>query len=217
MKNKKSCECIVRDGGGGSFSRKKIFKATMIWGFSVTIIIGLTVVFRKILMPTIYFYATTQMEELGFPEFMSNSELSYDVKNLLSLAKNEYENPKSGEFYADGVREPWCADLVSFLFKEAGHPFKNPHTGYWRIPGVYTLKEYLRSIDAWHPEPEYRPQPGDIVIYDGGLFGTHTNLVIAVEENYIVTMGGNEGGRIRLDKIDWTDKKYGVSGFGRIL
>lgn len=157
------------------------------------------------------------MEESGFPEFMDNSELPEDVKDLLSIAKNEYENPRLGEFYAEGVREPWCADFVSFVFKEFGRPFSNPYTGHWRIPGVYTLKEYLQSIDAWHPEPEYRPQPGDIVIYDGSLFGTHANMVVEVDGNYIVTVGGNEDGRIRLDKIDWTDRRYGVLGFGHVL
>lgn len=197
--------------------RKKIFKATIIWVFLVVVIIGLTVVLCKVLAPIIYFSTTTQMEESGFPEFMDNSELPEDVKDLLSIAKNEYENPRLGEFYAEGVREPWCADFVSFVFKEFGRPFSNPYTGHWRIPGVYTLKEYLQSIDAWHPEPEYRPQPGDIVIYDGSLFGTHTNMVVEVDGNYIVTVGGNEDGRIRLDKIDWTDRKYGVLGFGHVL
>lgn len=215
---KKSNErAVVCDEGNGSFLRKKIFKATIIWVFLVVVIIGLTVVFCKVLAPIIYFSTTTQMEESGFPEFMDNSELTEDVKDLLSIVKNEYENPRLGEFYAEGIREPWCADFVSFVFKEFGRPFSNPYTGHWRIPGVYTLKEYLQSIDAWHPEPEYRPQSGDIVIYDGSLFGTHTNMVVEVDGNYIVTVGGNEDGRIRLDKIDWTDRKYGVLGFGHVL
>ena len=42
-------------------------------------------------------------------------------------------------------------------------------------------------------------------------------MVVEVDGNYIVTVGGNEDGRIRLDKIDWTDRKYGVLGFGHVL
>lgn len=142
---------------------------------------------------------------------------SSEVRNLLLLAKKEYEDPKSGTFYSGGVQEPWCADFVSYLYKEAGHPFQNPNNGNWRIPGIYTLKEYFRSIGAWHSEPDYSPKPGDVAIYDGGFFGGHTNLVVEVGEDYIVTLGGNEDNVIHLGKFNWRDSKYGLQGFGHLL
>ena len=175
----------------------------------VTIIIAATV--RLTIRTT-----PTTIDERAFPEF-EGSSLSDDVKALLSLAKAEYENPQPGTFYANGVQEPWCADFVSYLYKEAGHPFQNPNNGNWRIPGIYTLKEYFRSIGAWHPEPDYLPKPGDVAIYDGGFFGGHTNLVVEVGEDYMITLGGNEDNAIFLGKFNWRDSKYGLQGFGHLL
>lgn len=169
----------------------------------------------KMLAPVIYF-STNSLQGLEFPD-VDAIHSSAEVKALLSLAKFEYENPHPGEFYADGVKEPWCADFVSYLYKEAGVPFVNPNTGSWRIPGIYTLREYLQENDAWHLEPDYHPVPGDIVIYDGGLFGGHTNLVLQTEDDYIITIGGNENNQIRLDRFQWADGKYGVQGFGHLI
>lgn len=158
---------------------------------------------------------TTPLKDSGFPTI--DETLPSDVKSLLEQAKSEYENQQPGTYYADGVSEPWCADFISFLYKEIGQPLENPNTGSWRIPGIYTLQEYLASIGAWHGEPDYQPAPGDIAIYNGGLFGAHTNLVVEVGEDYIITIGGNENNKIRLDKFDWHDGKYGLWGFGRVL
>ena len=196
--------------------RKKILKAIIVWFCLVLVLAVGAYAFHRTLLPTIYFAVTTPAEKLEFPVFTDDS-ISEDAKNLLLRAKNEYENLKSGEFYAEGIKEPWCADFVSYLYKEIGHPFNNSNTGYWRIPGIYTLREYLQSINAWHSESDYLPQLGDIVIYDGGVFGGHTNIVVEVDNDYIVVLGGNENDQIRLDKINWLDKKYGIQGFGHVL
>lgn len=155
-------------------------------------------------------------EKRAFPSIESLSQ-SDKVRDLLLLAKKEYEDPKPGTFYSGGVQEPWCADFVSYLYKEAGRPFRNPNNGNWRIPGVYTLKEYFQSIGAWHSEPDYSPKPGDVAIYDGGFFGGHTNLVVEVGEDYMITLGGNEDKAIFLGKFNWRDSKYGLQGFGHLL
>ncbi len=194
----------------------RVVKIITIWVGLILVSVLTVGISYKMLLPTIYPERMASVERLEFPDFIT-ADVSESVRDLLLLAKNEYENPKPGEFYAGGIREPWCADFVSYLYKEIGHPFSNPNTGYWRIPGIYTLREYLQGVNAWHPEQDYLPQLGDIVVYDGGIFGGHTNIVVEVGEDYIMVMGGNEGNQIRLDKIDWTDKKYGVLGFGHIL
>lgn len=148
---------------------------------------------------------------------MDDASLSPAVKSLLLLAKSEYDNPRPGEFYAGGTWEPWCADFVSYIYREAGYPFENPNTGSWRIPGIYTLREYLQAHGFWHPKADYMSVPGDIVIYDGGLFGGHTNIVVRVDGDYLVTVGGNEDNQIRLDRFQWTADKYGVQGFGHLI
>lgn len=154
--------------------------------------------------------------KMAFPEF-EESSLSDDVKALLLHAKAEYENPQPGSFYANGVQEPWCADFISYLYKEVGHPFSNPNNGNWRIPGVYTLKEYFQDIGVWHSESDYLPRPGDVAIYDGGFFKGHTNLVVEVGEDYMITLGGNEDNMVHLSKFNWRDPKYGLQGFGHLL
>ncbi len=178
------------------------------------IVVGSSIIYR-FLTPTIYSTASSS-QELEFPN-LENTSISKDVKTLLNLAKLEYNNPQPGEAYAGGTWEPWCADFVSYLYKEAGHPFQNPNTGSWRIPGIYTLREYLQANNAWHPEADYHPEPGDIVVYDGGLFGGHTNIVVQVDADYLITIGGNENNQIRLEKFQWQDSKYGVRGFGHLL
>lgn len=63
--------------------------------------------------------------------------------------------------------EPWCADFVSWVYKEAGHPLKNPNSGSWRIPGTYTLREYYEAQGAFRPaDSGYEPQLGDVAIYE---------------------------------------------------
>lgn len=175
----------------------------------VTIVIAITVRLAVHTTPA-------SIDKMAFPEF-EESSLSDNVKTLLLIAKAEYENPQPGTFYANGVQEPWCADFVSYLYKEAGYPFRNPNNGNWRIPGIYTLKEYFQSIGAWHPEPDYLPKPGDVAIYDGGFFKGHTNMVVEVGEDYMVTLGGNEDNAIYLGKFNWRDPKFGLQGFGHLL
>lgn len=207
----KQMVCGTNDG-----KMEKIIKAVVVWLCLVLALIVGSIVVYEISSPRARFAVMAPAEKLEFPDFL-DTLVSEDVKSLLLLAKDEYENPKPGEYYAEGVKEPWCADFVSWLYKEAGHPFRNPDTGHWRIPGIYTLREYLRSVNAWHPEPDYIPQLGDIVIYDGGTFGGHTNMVVGMDGDYIIVLGGNENNKIRLDKIDWTKTEYGVLGFGHIV
>ena len=195
--------------------QKSVTKYILIGVLVAVVVAAVASVIYRNITPIIYFSINAE-KVTEFP-YLDDTLLSDDVKSLLNLAKSEFDNPKPGEYYAKGVSEPWCADFVSYLYNETGKPFTNPNTGSWRIPGIYTLQDYLESIDAWHSELTYSPQPGDIVIYNGGLFGGHTNIVVQVDGDYITTIGGNEGNRIRLDHFKWQDKSYGVQGFGHLL
>ena len=100
--------------------------------------------------------------------------------------------------------------------KQAGRRFTNPHSGYWRIPGVYTLTEYFQSIDKWESFGDYQPKTGDVVVYkDYSLFGSHTNIVLSLENGYLTTVGGNENNRIRVQKHKLS-RSLGISGFGKL-
>jgi len=114
-----------------------------------------------------------------------------------------------------GGEEGWCADFVSWVMREAGAPLKNGNTGGWRIPGTFTLQEYYESIGKFQKAGNgYQPKPGDVAMYNGSpIFGDHTNIVVQNNDGALVTVGGNEDGRIRV--YNNTKKDYdGLLGYG---
>ncbi|APE36745.1 CHAP domain-containing protein [Nocardia mangyaensis] len=135
---------------------------------------------------------------------------------LVEVLRREYENPGDGPKYAEGVREAWCADFVSWTMREAGRPLANPHSGSWRIPGVYTLTEYYQGVGRFTPgDVDYRPRTGDVVLYGpNSPLGQHTNIVLKTEGATITTIGGNEMGGIRVRTITPAETADLV-GYGR--
>lgn len=181
-------------------------------------------IWRVLVAPRVAFNIGT---EVRFDEDFEDLKISESRKRILRVARKEWlaaprevdakDYYRNGTKYNDGEREPWCADFVSWVYREAELALKNPHSGGWRIPGIYTLREYLESIGRFRrADGSYSPLAGDIVIYDNGVFGGHTNLVYKVSGNEIWTVGGNENGRIMVRKIDWRERKYGVKGFGTV-
>lgn len=154
-------------------------------------------------------------QELDFPDF-NTSDLSPLRFRILTILKQEHDQPGAGTKYSEGVRELWCADFVSWVMREANVPLSNPNSGSWRIPGVATLQEYFESQGQFGSlASDYQPKPGDVVIYGAeGVHGQHTNFVVAVSGNEITTVGGNEGNQIRIQRFDSHDQKHAVIGFG---
>ncbi|MFC9551219.1 CHAP domain-containing protein [Rhodococcus sp. NPDC056960] len=143
--------------------------------------------------------------------------LSPQQARIVGLLEAEHGRQRPGTFYSEGVEEAWCADFVSWIMREAGQPLSNPNSGYWRIPGVYTLREYYESQSRFeHAGGGYRPTVGDVVLYDNSSWvGQHTNVVVAVDGDRATTVGGNEFGRIRVHTLNWTTDSA-VVGFGRL-
>ncbi|MFT4199711.1 CHAP domain-containing protein [Gordonia sp. (in: high G+C Gram-positive bacteria)] len=135
-------------------------------------------------------------------------------RRIVSVLRTEYDHPHAGEYYAQGVREPWCADFVSWTQRKAGSPVRNPGNGSWRIPGVATLTEYYQSVGRFRG-PGYHPKPGDVVLYSPpNRFKQHTNTVIAVDGNRVTTLGGNEPPiAISINSYDLATVK-GIVGYG---
>ncbi len=149
-----------------------------------------------------------------FPTY-DEGQLSATRADVIKIIEQEYRNPRNVLEYSDGIDEPWCADFVSWVYNSAGHKFINPNSGGWRIPGVSTLKEYFEAENRWHDKDSGSiPEPGDVIIYNGGIFGQHTNLVVSVYYDEITTVGGNENGKIMMHKIDYNDGRYGIQGYG---
>jgi hypothetical protein len=126
----------------------------------------------------------------------------------------QFDAQSPGETYAEGSAEPWCADFVSWVMKQAGTPLENANSGSWRIPGVYTMQEYYQSVGRFEP-PGFQPRPGDVVLWgEHSPMGLHANVVVAVEGSAVTTVGGNEGG-IRVRTTD-VGPDIGLLGYGRL-
>lgn len=138
-------------------------------------------------------------ERAAFPS-LDTTDLSTTQQKIIDIVKQEYALNPPGTKYSEGIEEPWCADFVSWVLKEANAPLSNPHSGSWRIPGTFTLREYYESIEKLRvPGSGYVPKVGDIMLYDNpSHFGQHTNMVIRNEGGIVTTIGGNEPGGIRI-------------------
>ena len=152
--------------------------------------------------------------EATFPD-IATTNLSPTRQKIISLAKTEFKAQSAGTKFSQGAKEPWCANFVSYIMKQAGAPLKNPHTGGWRIPGTFTLREYYEANGRFKPANSgYQPLPGDVAIYrNSPVFGDHTNIVLKNDNGVLTTVGGNEMNRIRV--FTNRDKQYdGLLGYG---
>ncbi|MGK8555521.1 CHAP domain-containing protein [Nocardia gipuzkoensis] len=151
-----------------------------------------------------------------FPS-LDRSTLDPTQAGIIAVAEREFGDPGPGTKYAEGVEEAWCADFVSWVLREAGAPLANPHSGSWRIPGVYTLQEYYESTGRFVPiGSDYQPRTGDVLLYrESSPFGQHTNIVLRADAGQMTTIGGNEFGQVSVHRFTLADVP-GVVGFGRL-
>ena len=171
-------------------------------------ITAVVVVAVALVAATVWWSAPNRLfpwDSASFPD-VDTSALSPTQVQIVELLEDQHDAQRPGTFYSEGVRE-------------AGVPLANPHSGHWRIPGVYTLGEYYEQTGRFEPSGSgYRPAVGDVVLYHSSLsFGQreHTNIVIAVEGSTATTVGGNEFGKIRVHTLDW-EGDGAVVGFGRL-
>ena len=152
--------------------------------------------------------------ESDFPD-IDTANLSPTRQKIISLAKTEFKAQSAGAKFSQGAEEAWCANFVSWIIHQAGTPLKNPHTGGWRIPGTFTLREYYEATGRFKPANSgYQPLPGDAAIYrNSPVFGDHTNIVLKNDNGVLTTVSGNETNRIRV--FVNRDKQYdGLLGYG---
>lgn len=159
----------------------------------------------------------------AFPA-IDETSLTATEKQLLAQLKTEYaKKPVSFDAnvlaYTDGAKEPWCADFVSWNMKQLGQPFVNPNSGGWRIPGVYTLREYYQAQNRWtDASTTFVPKFGDVAIYAKTPSQSHTNFVLSADAKTgkMVTIGGNEEGRVRVKTKFYTPGHEDLAGFGHL-
>jgi len=188
-------------------------KRILLISIAIILLIALGFIFinsRFNVFPQLYSSWNASSERFQFPD-IKKEELTLPQQNIVSILEREYAAQPSGTKYSEGVQEPWCADFVSWIYKQAGISFKNPNSGSWRIPGTYTLREYYESKGKFRSaRSDYQPKVGDIMLYDNpSQFGQHTNIVIKTNKDIITTVGGNEPGGIRV----FQHKEQGAAGF----
>lgn len=99
------------------------------------------------------------------------------------FAEKEWETWQSGSIshesllnsYTDGAPyEEWCADFVSYVYKEAGYPFVNGEADGWDESNANYVQNQGFTI---HNQSNYTPQPGDVGFFD--YSGGHVEIVIS--------------------------------------
>ncbi|MGH7142159.1 MAG: ricin-type beta-trefoil lectin domain protein [Candidatus Saccharimonadales bacterium] len=79
--------------------------------------------------------------------------------------------------YSDGNGyEEWCADFVSYIYREAGHPFTQGERGNngW---DEYNANDIQYMGFTEHSAEGYNPQPGDVAYFD--YSGGHVEIVVS--------------------------------------
>ncbi|MGB3946304.1 MAG: phage tail tip lysozyme, partial [Candidatus Saccharimonadales bacterium] len=90
--------------------------------------------------------------------------------------------------YTDGTLEYWCADFVSWVYKQAGTPFTGGASGGWRIPSVSSVQKWFEENGVWVMNGKgVIPKPGDV--YTMGI--SHSGIVEKVEGDTVYTISGN--------------------------
>lgn len=139
----------------------------------------------------------------SFPEEIPAAKTAKQ-QQFVALVRAEYKTQPTGMKYSRGVQEPWCADFVTWVRKEIGVPMENPHSGSWRIPGVWTLKEAAEQSGEFHPVGSgYEPKVGDALIWGPkSKWGRHVNFVLDIRDGKITTIGGNESDMIQVNRAN---------------
>lgn len=148
--------------------------------------------------------------------------------SIIDIAKQELDKGTSGcmtsastgqcKAYTDGHAEAWCADFVSWVYKQAGTPFTTGESGGWRIPSVLALDDYLsaKQLHFLKSDTSQTPQPGDVIIMNDGGSRMHTGLVYTVKGETITTIEGNVNDKVTSRTFDNYRTHENIHAFGRM-
>jgi hypothetical protein len=77
--------------------------------------------------------------------------------------------------YTDGAPyEEWCADFVSYVYKEAGYSFTQGEANGWDESNANNIQNMGFTM---HPATGYIPKPGDVAYFDYN--GGHVEIVVS--------------------------------------
>lgn len=78
--------------------------------------------------------------------------------------------------YTDGTpSEPWCADFISYIYKQAGYPFTSGSADGWDQDNANAVQNM--GFTMHQADGSYQPKPGDVAFfsYPGG----HVEMVVS--------------------------------------
>lgn len=123
------------------------------------------------------------------------------------------------EAYTAGRHEAWCADFVSYVYKEAGYAFDNAGYGYgqdWQIPSAQRTRDYFAEKELFVAKDSGTPQPGDAIAFDWNCDGSigHVGIVESFDGKIITTIEGNWNNRV--GRVNRNIESCEIAGFGRL-
>lgn len=151
---------------------------------------------------------------------VSSSNLSEVRQKVVCIARGELAKWESGEmgpggsnlkYIQTGVQEEWCADFMSWIYKEANYPVTGSMSN-WRQAGAEEMMN-MPPVDktkfTTHSPGGYVPVPGDMVVYSY----SHINMVVSVNVNKktMTVIGGNQGNIHANDQS--LVSQYDIHGF----
>jgi hypothetical protein len=155
------------------------------------------------------------------------AETGNKIVDIAAAELGVIEQPKGSngggrvDTYTDGHNEFWCADFVSWVYKQAGTPFTGGSSGGWRIAGVTSVKAWFQKNGIWFDKNSSEvPQPGDAVFFfskpnQNSSSGNHIGIVEKVEGDTLYTIEGNSSDAVRRRSYNYKTSNY-VKSFGRL-
>lgn len=113
---------------------------------------------------------------------LSCSNISGRGAKVACYAESDWETWQSGNVsheqllnaYTDGAPyEEWCADFVSYVYKQAGYPFVNGEADGWDE----NVASDVQNQGFTQKSLSYQPAPGDVGYFD--YVGGHVEIVIS--------------------------------------
>lgn len=117
--------------------------------------------------------------------------------------------------FANGRKEPWCGDFVTWCFQQTGHPLPGNQRS---LASVSKMESVMKKEGKWFPQGSTPPKEGDIIFFqtrvnsDKGT-GRHVGIVEKVENGMVHTVEGNSGNRVR--RRSYPLNKSSITGYAR--
>jgi peptidoglycan hydrolase-like protein with peptidoglycan-binding domain len=114
------------------------------------------------------------------------------------------------ERYSNGREVPWCANFVSWSFRQAGTPLPGNQVA---IGSCDEMMRNLRSAGQYQERGSgYTPKPGDVIFFGTPGDSTHVGIVERVENGRVYTVEGNTGNRVA--RRDYALNEARIMGYG---